>query len=79
MRSEKKVKKLVLLNFHKWIKVFEKKVSERMLVKNMRSCNQVEEEICAEKRKNLSLVQERKRRSIRVYIRIAEKRICLTL
>jgi len=59
--------------------VFEKKVSERMLVKNVGSCNQVEEEICAEKRKNLSLVQERKRRSIRVYIRIAEKRICLTL
>ena len=79
MRSEKKVKKLVLSNFHKWIKVFEKKVSERMLVKNVGSCNQVEEEICAEKRKNLSLVQERKRRSIRVYIRIAEKRICLTL
>jgi len=59
--------------------VFEKKVSERMLVKNVGSCNQVEEEICAEKRKNLSLVQERKRRSIRVYIRIAEKRIYLTL
>ena len=29
-RSEEEVKKLVLEQFHKWIKVFEKKASERM-------------------------------------------------
>jgi len=29
-RSEEKAKKLVLEQFHKWIKVFRKKASERM-------------------------------------------------
>ena len=32
-RSEKKAKKLVPKQFHKWIKVFRKKASERMLIR----------------------------------------------
>ena len=32
-RSEEEAKKLVLERFHKWIKVFRKKASERMLMK----------------------------------------------
>ena len=34
-RSEEKVKKLVLEQFYKWINVFEKKVSERMITRKM--------------------------------------------
>ena len=35
VRSEVEVKKLVLEKFHKWIKVFGKKQSERMLTRKM--------------------------------------------
>ena len=35
VKSEEKAKKLVPLRFHKWIHVFGKKASERMLIKNM--------------------------------------------
>ena len=34
-RSEKKVKKLVSEQFHKWIKVFEKKASQKMPIRKM--------------------------------------------
>ena len=34
-RSEAEAKKLVLEKFHKWIKVFRKKQSERMLMRKM--------------------------------------------
>jgi len=34
-RSEEEAKKLVLERFHKWIKVFRKKASERMLTKKI--------------------------------------------
>jgi len=35
VKSEAETKKMVLENFHKWIKVFEKKQSERMLIKKV--------------------------------------------
>ena len=34
-RSEKEVKNLMLKKFHKWIKVFEKKAGERILMKKI--------------------------------------------
>jgi len=34
-KSEKEVKNLILKKFHKWIKVFEKKTSKRMLMKKI--------------------------------------------
>ena len=34
-KSEEDAKKLVLFRFHKYIKIFRKKVSERMLVRKM--------------------------------------------
>jgi len=34
-RSEEEVKMLVLEQFHKWIKVFEKKASERILMRKI--------------------------------------------
>ena len=34
-RLEEEAKKLVLVWFHKWIKVFEKKASERILARKM--------------------------------------------
>jgi len=35
VKSEAETKKMVLENFHKWIKVFEKKQSERMLIRKV--------------------------------------------
>jgi len=35
IKSEEKAKKLVFLRFHKWIYVFRKKASERILIKNI--------------------------------------------
>ena len=47
--------------------------------KSIGSYNRFEEEVCAQKRENISFVQRRKRRSEEVYLGVDEKGIHLTV
>ena len=74
-RLEEEMKKLVPKQFHKQIKLFGKKVSERMPMRKMWD----HAIVCVKERENLSLVQQRKRRSERVYSEAKKEEIYLTI
>jgi len=75
VKLKEKVKELVLEWSYRWIKVFRKKQSERMPIKNVRLYNKFEGRTCAKERKSISIVERRERRSMQVYIKTIEKRV----
>jgi len=70
-RSEAEAKELVPEKFHKWIKVFGKKQSERMLTRKV-----WDHTIDIKEREDVPIVKERKRRGEGVHLRAAEEGIC---
>ena len=62
-KSEREVKKLVPKQFHKWIKIFEKKASERMLTRKMQDhVIDLKEEFILRKEKVYLLSRKKKRK-----------------
>ena len=67
-RSEKEAKKLVPEQSYKWIKIFEKKASERMLMRKMQDhAINLKEEFIPNKRKSYLLSRE-EREEVREFI-----------
>ena len=68
-RSEAEVKKLVPEKFHKWIKVFGKKQSERMLMKKLwNHIIDIKEEVVLRKEK-VYLLSKEERKEVREFIK----------
>ena len=68
-RSEAKAKKLVPEKFHKWIKVFGKKQSERMLMKKLwNHMIDIKEEFVLRKEK-VYLLSKEERKEVREFIK----------
>ena len=62
-KSEREVKKLVPKQFYKWIKIFEKKASERMLTRKMQDhVIDLKEEFILRKEKVYLLSRKKKRK-----------------
>ena len=70
-RSEAEAKELVPEKFHKWIKVFGKNQSERMLTRKV-----WDHTIDIKEREDVPIVKGRKRRGEGVHLRAAEEGIC---
>ena len=67
-RSEKEAKKLVPEQFYKWIKIFENKASERMLMRKIQDhAINLKEEFIPNKRKSYLLSRE-EREEVREFI-----------
>ena len=64
---------MVPRQFHKYLKVFEKKNSERMPMKGLGSCHRSQRRICAKERQDLPIVKSRERGGTGVCERLAEE------
>ena len=72
VRLAEEIKKLVLEQFHKQIKVFGKK-------QNVGLCNRSEGGICIEEREGISVIKREKRGGVQVHIGTTEERVYQTL
>jgi len=73
------MEEMVLTRFHKYLKVFEKKVRENANKEDMTLCYRSQRRFCSEKGGNISVIKNRERRDLSVFEELVKEEVYLTI